>query len=169
MEGARTHFNLEPLSFSHLWAVAPWERFIGRHIYQDAVAIKVLNQDLARDEWALNAFTNEVRAAAGLNHPNIMMLLDQGVVTPEEADNANGQARSGSPYLVMELVEGRPLHHWAGRLSWPIIHNVLSQCSKPSHTVMHAGSFIETSNPEMYWLRFKSVSIGQIPIACGFV
>ena len=129
MEGARTHFQLGAFELqSPLGRGAMGEVWRGRHIYQDVpVAIKVLNQDLARDEWALNAFTNEVRAAAGLNHPNIMMLLDQGVVTPEEAENAQGQARSGSPYLVMELVEGRPLHHWAGRLSWPIIHNCPSE------------------------------------------
>jgi serine/threonine protein kinase/tetratricopeptide (TPR) repeat protein len=100
----------------------------GRHLHQDVpVAIKVLNPDLARDDWAHEAFTNEVRAAAGLEHPGIMMLLDQGMVSPEEASLSQGQVQDGSPYLVMELVDGRPLHHWAGRLSWPHIHSVLRQ------------------------------------------
>ena len=104
------------------------EVWLGRHLYQDVpVAIKVLNAELVKDEWALEAFTNEVRAAAGLHHPGIIMLLDQGLVSQEEAAASYGQVQANSPYLVMEQIEGRPLHHWAGRLSWPIIHSVLSQ------------------------------------------
>jgi len=60
-----------------------------------AVAIKVLPAPSA-ERAALERFEREARAAAALNHPNIVAIYDVG-----EA--------SGRPYLVMELVPGESL------------------------------------------------------------
>ena len=60
------------------------------------VAIKILADNLARDESFVERFRREARAAAGLSHPNVAGVYDYG----EE---------NGSHFIVMELVEGRDL------------------------------------------------------------
>jgi serine/threonine protein kinase len=45
-------------------------------------------------------FLEEQRILARLDHPNIARLLDGGVT------------EDGTPYLVMQFVEGEPLDHW---------------------------------------------------------
>lgn len=60
------------------------------------VALKVLPPGLARDEVARARFRREVRALARADHPNVVKVLAAG-------------ERDGSPYYVMELVEGADL------------------------------------------------------------
>ncbi len=57
-------------------------------------AVKFLRSDLARDEEALQRFFLEARACGQIRHPAIVDVYDMG------------QAEDGSPYLVMELLEG---------------------------------------------------------------
>ena len=61
------------------------------------VAVKVLKQEYADDPTFRARFADEARHAAGLHHPGIASIFDYGA---EEGE---------SPYLVMELVDGRPL------------------------------------------------------------
>jgi serine/threonine-protein kinase len=62
------------------------------------VAIKVLLPDIAAKEaQAVERFFNEARICGALRHPGIVDVLDVG------------RAEDGSPYLVMELLEGAPL------------------------------------------------------------
>jgi eukaryotic-like serine/threonine-protein kinase len=60
------------------------------------VAIKVLPASFSSDRDRLQRFIQEARAAAGLNHPNILSIFDIG----EER---------GAPYIVSELLEGETL------------------------------------------------------------
>ena len=60
------------------------------------VAIKVLPADVAGDAERLGRFENEARAAAALNHPNILAVYDVGT-------------ENGVAFLVAELVEGETL------------------------------------------------------------
>src|SRR5215470_2785264 len=58
------------------------------------VAIKVLHRSLASDQGFVDRFRREARAAATLNHPNIVAVYDWGAV-------------DGIYYMVMEYVQGR--------------------------------------------------------------
>jgi serine/threonine protein kinase len=60
------------------------------------VAIKVLPQTLTDRPDVLQRFEREARAVSTLNHPNICTLHDVGT-------------HNGTPYLVMEFVEGETL------------------------------------------------------------
>src|SRR5512142_2993693 len=61
------------------------------------VAIKILPAHFARDAERLRRFEQEARAAAALNHPNILAIYDLGT-RPD-----------GSPFIVSELLEGEVL------------------------------------------------------------
>jgi len=58
------------------------------------VAIKVLHRSLSGDQGFVDRFRREARAAATLNHPNIVTVYDWGAV-------------DGIYYMVMEYVHGR--------------------------------------------------------------
>jgi eukaryotic-like serine/threonine-protein kinase len=60
------------------------------------VAIKVLSQFHSSDLGSLRRFEQEARAAAALNHPNILAIYQMGTY-------------QGVPYLVSELLEGNTL------------------------------------------------------------
>jgi serine/threonine-protein kinase len=62
------------------------------------VAIKMLHRSLAGDPGFVERFRTEARAAATLNHPNIVAVYDWGAV-------------DGIYYMVMEFVRGRGVRH----------------------------------------------------------
>ena len=70
------------------------------------VAIKVLPSLFSADSERLRRFEQEARAAAALNHPNILAVFQMGTY-------------EGAPYLVSELLEGETLREQIkrGRLS----------------------------------------------------
>ncbi len=60
------------------------------------VAIKVVRGDFAGDPERLRRFEQEARAAGALNHPNVCTIHDVGT-------------HEGTPFVVMELLEGESL------------------------------------------------------------
>ena len=66
---------------------------LGRH-----VAIKLMSASIANDAHLRDRFLREARAAANLQHPNIITIYDFG-----ETD--------GHPFIAMEFVEGTDLAH----------------------------------------------------------
>ena len=69
-------------------------------LYQQRVAIKLVRTGIGRTSELLLRFSGERQILANLAHPNIARLLDAGI-TPE-----------GSPYLVMEHIEGIPIDQY---------------------------------------------------------
>ena len=67
--------------------------------YRQVVAIKLVRVELATQPL-IERFRIERQALALLNHPNIARLLDGGTTA------------DGRPYLVMEWVEGKPIHEY---------------------------------------------------------
>jgi eukaryotic-like serine/threonine-protein kinase len=60
------------------------------------VAIKIMSARYADDDTFNERFRREAKAAAALSHPNIVSIYDRG-----QAD--------GTPYIAMEVIEGRSL------------------------------------------------------------
>src|ERR671922_1070853 len=60
------------------------------------VAIKLMHRDISHEPDQLERFRREARAAAALNHPHLVTVIDAG-----EDD--------GTPYIVFEYVEGETL------------------------------------------------------------
>jgi len=72
------------------------DRRIGRD-----VAIKVLPESFDARDQRLQRFEQEARAAGALNHPGLVTIFDVGTT-------------EGSPYIVMELLEGQTLREVIG-------------------------------------------------------
>ena len=68
--------------------------------FQHRVAVKLIKSGLDND-FVLKRFRNERQILAALDHPNIGRLL------------GGGTTEDGSPYFVMEYIEGRPLYQYA--------------------------------------------------------
>jgi tRNA A-37 threonylcarbamoyl transferase component Bud32 len=62
-----------------------------------ACAVKIFRQELIDKEWMERRFRQEVLALATIHHPNVVRIFGHGT-TP-----------GGSPYLVMEFVDGKTL------------------------------------------------------------
>jgi serine/threonine-protein kinase len=60
-------------------------------------AIKLLHQEFVKEEQILARFFAEAQATRTLQHPNVAQVLETGT------------AENGTPYLVMELLQGIPL------------------------------------------------------------
>ena len=79
---------------------------------QRDVAIKVLPASFAADTERLRRFEQEARAAAALNHPNILTVFDVGTLPAEVLAQGSGTAAAAvtsAPYIVSELLEGASL------------------------------------------------------------
>jgi Tol biopolymer transport system component len=75
------------------------DRRIGRD-----VAVKVLPESYPEGDERILRFEQEARAAGGLNHPGLVTIFDVGTY-------------EGSPYIVMELLEGETLRDAIGDLT----------------------------------------------------
>jgi serine/threonine-protein kinase len=72
--------------------------YLGRHMrIERKVAIKLPRSHVLRDEQMRRRFQAEAMAAVQISHPGVTNVFDFGV------------APDGTPYLVMELLEGGPL------------------------------------------------------------
>jgi len=94
---------LKPLAAGGMGAVWIAERADGQ--FTMAAAVKLLRRGFDNDD-ARRLFMSERQILASLQHPSIARLLDGGI------------SADGLPYLVMELIDGRPLdtHCSANRL-----------------------------------------------------
>jgi tetratricopeptide (TPR) repeat protein/predicted Ser/Thr protein kinase len=80
--------------------------------FEQQVAIKLIDLPLATDLFR-ERFRLERQILAGLNHPLIARLLDGGVTT------------EGEPFLVMEYVDGVPIHRFCENNGLSIAHRLV--------------------------------------------
>ncbi len=84
-----------------------WEAQRADREYEQRVAIKLVQASLLSSSQVAR-FREERQILARLNHPGIARLLD------------GGTSADGSPYLVMEYVEGERLNDWLDSRSRPL-------------------------------------------------
>ncbi|HEX9890033.1 MAG TPA: protein kinase, partial [Nitriliruptorales bacterium] len=102
------------------------------------VAIKLLHPQFATDPAFLDRFRREARAAAALNHPNVVSVFDWG------------EAEVGA-YLVMELIEGpslRDVLRIRGRLAPAEALSILAPVADALAAAHHAGLVHRDVKPE---------------------
>lgn len=79
--------------------------------YEQHVAIKLVKTGFD-NVFITNRFLNERQILANLDHPNIANLLD------------GGTTEDGSPYLVMEFIDGLPIDQYCDKHKLPIIERL---------------------------------------------
>jgi serine/threonine protein kinase/tetratricopeptide (TPR) repeat protein len=92
--------------------------------FSKEVAIKIV-QWAAGDETVLRHFRTERQILANLEHPNIARLLDGGI------------AADGSPYLVMEFVQGIPISKYVAERT-PSLRAILEMFRRICAAVSYA-------------------------------
>src|ERR1035441_1012893 len=74
-------------------------------VLERPVAIKLMHREIATDSDHLERFRREARAVAQLSHPHVVTVIDAG-----EEPSPDGQHPGvGTPYIVLEYVEGETL------------------------------------------------------------
>ncbi|MCB9677552.1 MAG: protein kinase [Alphaproteobacteria bacterium] len=81
-------------------------------------AIKVIPPHLVSDPHARESLEKEIRTAAGLDHPGIVWVYDQGTIDEQTSVRSERRLLAGSPYLVLEycsfsLSHMLPLRTWS--------------------------------------------------------
>jgi serine/threonine protein kinase/tetratricopeptide (TPR) repeat protein len=100
--------------------------WVGRHrASQVPVAIKVSPPLHEVDDLRMAALRNETYAAARLEHPHIVRLLDYGDLPAETAQASSGALSAGSPFLVMELLSGDSLYARPRPGTWAELREIL--------------------------------------------
>jgi eukaryotic-like serine/threonine-protein kinase len=103
------------------------------------IALKVVLPDFVSSGETLERFRREARAAARLNHPNVITIYDFGVLT-------NGRA-----YLAMELLTGRSLRdeiEKIGMLSPKRVVEILKPVSEAVQAAHNAGVIHRDLKPD---------------------
>jgi eukaryotic-like serine/threonine-protein kinase len=77
-------------------------------VLERPVAIKLMHREIATDSDQLERFRREARSVAQLNHPHVVTVIDAGEEPP---DGSEPDAAVGSPYIVLEYVDGETLKH----------------------------------------------------------
>ncbi len=114
-----------PIGRGGMGTVYEAERLDGEVLQRAAIKFVPL---ALRSPAVLESFRQERQILADLNHPNICRLLDAGTTA------------DGSPYLVMELIEGVPIDVWCREHDLPsrqIVELFLKVCAAVSHAHRH--------------------------------
>ena len=94
------------------------------HLLKRHVAYKVLAESLSKDPSARDQLLEEARAAAALNHPNIVTVYDLGF-------------DGGDAFICMELVEGESFQAILRKQTWleipDAMHWLVSVCQGLDH------------------------------------
>jgi serine/threonine-protein kinase len=108
------------------------------------VVVKFMAAELGASTEAVERFSREASAAAQVRSPHVVQMLDHGV------------GPDGSPFIVMELLEGRDLaHHIAdrgGRLPLAEIAEIVAQVAKALGRAHERGIVHRDIKPENIFL-----------------
>ena len=109
-------------------------------------AVKIFRQELIDKDWMARRFRQEVLALATIHHPNVVRIYGHGT-TP-----------AGSPYLVMEFIDGKTLRQVLeeGRLSPRLTASYLRQTGIALDEIHAHGVCHRDLKPENLMIRSAS-------------
>jgi tetratricopeptide (TPR) repeat protein len=116
---------VRPIGRGGMGTVYEAERLDGEVLQRAAIKFVPL---AVRSPAVLESFRQERQILADLNHPNICRLIDAGTTA------------DGSPYLVMELIDGVPIDAWCRQRRLgirQIVELFLKVCAAVSHAHRH--------------------------------
>ena len=126
------------------------------HRLNRLVAVKIMREEMARDEEFRRRFCAESQAVAMLSHPNIVAVYDVSHSDDEE-------------YIVMELVEGITLKQYMdkrGALDWKEVVHFSKQISKALSHAHERGIIHRDIKPHnIMLLRDGTIKVGDFGIA----
>ena len=111
---------------AHLGAGASGDVFAGVHPGSGVpVALKVLRGEGVASPRTHEAFREEVRAVARLDHPGVVLVFEHGVVSEAEARAAGGRVTPGAPWLAMEHASRGTLDQLEEQLGWRDVRGIV--------------------------------------------
>ncbi len=132
-------------------------RLLGKHGFEKLYAIKTILPQYASDERFRTMFLDEARIASGIDHPNVVQVLDLG-------------EQQGILYTVMEWVEGDSLHRIARladkdgkKLPLGVVLRILADTSAG----LHAAHELADSEGAGFEIVHRDVSPQNILVSTG--
>jgi len=135
MNRSMTAVASDPQDWARSGSLAPGEVLAGRYridaflgrgavgeVYEafdrelgDAVAVKILRPEIARDERALQRFKREIQLARRVTHPNVCRAFDLVYHTPTRTGEEDPEEPPAQVFLTMELLRGETLEQLLAR------------------------------------------------------
>jgi len=78
-------------------------------VLERPVAIKLMHREIATDSDQLERFRREARSVAQLNHAHIVAVIDAGEEPSADDAAAGAEGEVGTPYIVLEYIDGETL------------------------------------------------------------
>ncbi len=78
-------------------------------VLERPVAIKLMHREIAADSDQLERFRREARSVAQLNHPHVVTVIDAGEEPSADTIGEDLAGAAGTPYIVLEYVDGETL------------------------------------------------------------
>jgi eukaryotic-like serine/threonine-protein kinase len=102
------------------------------------VVVKYLRKDRADDAWSLKKFRVEMEALARIDHPGVVNVIDCGQLT------------DGTPFLVMQYVQGDQLRKLIPRAGMPLARaaEIVRQIGRALSATHHVGVCHRDLKPE---------------------
>lgn len=120
------------------------------------VAIKMMKREMTGDKVSLSRFDREARAAASLNHPNIVKVVNVG-------------SYQGIPYMVNEFVDGQNLRQVLdvrGKFSFRESCDIMYQlCSAVSYAHAHGVIHRDIKPANIFLTQDGTIKLGDFGIA----
>jgi hypothetical protein len=77
-------------------------------VLERPVAIKLMHREIAADADQLERFRREARSVAQVSHPHVVTVIDAGEELSADGQR-HGETSVGTPYIVLEYVDGETL------------------------------------------------------------
>jgi serine/threonine-protein kinase len=113
---------LEPLGGGAMGSV-----WVAEHLtLETTVAVKFIHARFGRDPELFERFAGEAKAAARIKSPHVVQMLDHGIM------------EDGTPYMVMELLEGQSLAGCLEREGWLAYDDIARIITQVSRALVKA-------------------------------